>query len=141
MQMITIDETAADDKHAPFWDKQYEKKGSKPQSPFTAAMHHRIRELIPDDVETILDAGCGAGTLMEFLAREGSYSIEGVDISPEGVRVITEQTGMRAQVGDVCNLHQFSDNSFDLVVCSEVTEHLPEPMFEKAMSELFRVSR
>jgi SAM-dependent methyltransferase len=40
--------------------------------------------------------------------------------------------------GDACEL-PFGDQRFDLVVCLEVLEHLPEP--ERALRELRRVSR
>jgi 2-polyprenyl-3-methyl-5-hydroxy-6-metoxy-1,4-benzoquinol methylase len=64
-----------------FWDTRYAEVGGAPQSPHTAAIHSTVRENIPDDVATILDAGCGA--LMTFLARENRYTIEGVDQSAE----------------------------------------------------------
>src|SRR5690606_10695215 len=41
--------------------------------------------------------------------------------------------------GDVSSL-QFADNSFDLVVCAEVLEHLPEGQLASACRELSRVS-
>ena len=40
------------------------------------------------------------------------------------------------KVGDAYNLH-YSDNSFDVVVCSQVYEHVPSA--EKMMEEIFRV--
>lgn len=124
-----------------FWDRLYERTGGACQSPFTQPLHEKIREIIPEDIETILDAGCGGGALMAFLAREGKYMLEGVDMSSQGIRYIVEEMHMKAQVGDICDLHQYADNSFDFVVCSEVTEHIPMSNLEKAIAELFRVAR
>ncbi|GIM49766.1 class I SAM-dependent methyltransferase [Capnocytophaga stomatis] len=39
---------------------------------------------------------------------------------------------------DLCNL-PFDDNSFDLILCNHVLEHIPDD--QKAMSELFRVMK
>lgn len=124
-----------------FWDRLYEKNGKNCQSPYTADLHSKILEVIPDDVETILDAGCGGGALMVFLARKDKYKVEGIDLSSSGVRNITEQLGMDAQVGDLSDLRQFADASFDAVICSEVTEHLPADVFAKVAAEMMRVSR
>ncbi len=123
------------------WDALYREAGGVCKSPFRLPLHNKIREIIPADVKTILDAGCGGGEVMAFLAREGKYTLEGVDMSSEGIRNATENFHMKAQVGDLCDLHQFADNSFDLVLCSEVTEHLPMSNLEKAIAELSRVAR
>jgi len=42
--------------------------------------------------------------------------------------------------GDIINL-DFDDNTFDLVFCAEVLEHIPPHLLERATSELSRVSR
>lgn len=123
------------------WDMLYKQSGGTCASPFRIHLHRKIYEIIPDDVETILDAGCGGGGLSAFLARKEKYILEGVDISPEGVRNAIENFDIKAQVGNLTDLHQFSDNSFDTVVCSEVTEHIPLPALKKVITELFRVAR
>lgn len=123
-----------------FWDEVYAKTRNSAQSPHTAALHDTVRSIIPADVATILDAGCGGGALMVVLAAEGKYAIQGVDQSAEGVRFIVEEMRMDAQVGDVTDLSRFPDNSCDLVVCSEVLEHLPPHLLDAAVKELCRVA-
>ena len=122
------------------WDALYAKSGGICKSPYTKKLHEKVRDIIPIEVKTILDAGCGGGALMTFLSQGNKYEIEGVDLSPIGVRFVVEELNLKAQVADLCNLHQFSDNSFDLIVCSEVTEHLPTDIFKKVIGEMFRVS-
>lgn len=41
-------------------------------------------------------------------------------------------------VGNILNI-PFADESFDVVVCYELLEHLPYDNFYKAISEIFRV--
>lgn len=124
-----------------FWENHYVKHGNAAQSPFTSAKNDKILELIPDDVKTILDVGCGGGSLMVYLMKEGRFEIEGVDRSSSGVEHIVNNLGFRAHVGDILNLSNIPDNSYDMVICSEVMEHIEEEDWEQAVSELKRVSK
>ena len=40
---------------------------------------------------------------------------------------------------DICDMKEIRDSSFDIVICSHVLEHVPDP--DKAMRELFRIMR
>lgn len=90
---------------------------------------------------TVLDAGCGEGFgVADLKRRDPSLRLTGVDLSPEAVAYARQhfgQAGAFAQ-GSVYEL-PFEDQSFDLVLCSEVLEHLDEP--ERAVAELRRVAR
>ncbi|MCF8057798.1 MAG: class I SAM-dependent methyltransferase [Bacteriovoracaceae bacterium] len=124
-----------------FWENHYKKHGSADQSPFTSAKNDKILELIPEDVKTILDVGCGGGSLMLYLMKEGRFEIDGVDRSSSGVEHIVNTLGLKAYVGDILNLKNISDNSYDLVICSEVMEHIDVKDWEQALNELKRVSK
>lgn len=90
---------------------------------------------------TLLDAGCGEGFVVDFLAREyPDLKITGVDISDEAIAYAKEHFGERARFrkGSVFKL-PFSDKSFDAVLCSEVLEHVEDPNL--AVAELKRVAR
>ncbi|HET6568349.1 MAG TPA: class I SAM-dependent methyltransferase [Rhodothermales bacterium] len=90
---------------------------------------------------SVLDAGCGEGHTVKYLAeRNPDLKLTGVDVSEGAVGFAQEQLGDRARfrAGSVYKL-PFSDRSFDTVVCSEVLEHLDEP--ERAVAELKRVAR
>ena len=91
---------------------------------------------------TILDAGCGEGTLSILMARKGAR-VTGCDISKPNVT----QCNMRAKeqnvevdfcVGDAEDL-PFDNDSFDLVVSSHVLEHLPN--FDTGLREAMRVTK
>lgn len=98
----------------------------------------KISELIPTDVTSILDVGCGNGIFVNFLNEQPrKYSrLHGVDRSLTALSFVkTEKT--QASIENL----PFNTDEFDLVACLEVLEHLPQSVFKKALNELSRVSR
>lgn len=93
----------------------------------------------------VLDAGCGTGRhLCEAFRRQGVHVV-GIDLNWDDLRkaqalaalTSAEDSGGRLVAkADVTRL-PFKDESFDVVVCSEVLEHIPEN--RKAVAELLRV--
>lgn len=103
-----------------------------------AANRYRVQrtlELIPGDVRSILDAGCGDGAVSNNLVRQG-LTVVGVDIS---VAALQHFQGFPL-AGSLDTL-PFADRSFDLVLCTEVLEHLPESVFMAALADLERVAK
>jgi len=90
--------------------------------------------MIPNDVTTILDVGCGDGRIIERLPKR--YKTVGVDYSCNSLRQFVQ----RRVCANSANL-PFRDRSFDLVLCCEVLEHLPDELFEATRCELERISR
>jgi ubiquinone/menaquinone biosynthesis C-methylase UbiE len=89
--------------------------------------------------KNILDAGCGEGFTINMLANSNdSISITGLDIEKDALEYAK---GLNPKVkffeGSVYEL-PFDDNQFDVVILSEVLEHLENP--SKALSEIYRVS-
>ena len=76
----------------------------------------------------ILDAGCGEGVLVEKFKSRG-FDIVGFDKHYESEFV---------QKDDILNSN-FSDASFDLILCLDVLEHLTYFRQEKAVSEINRI--
>jgi ubiquinone/menaquinone biosynthesis C-methylase UbiE/rubredoxin len=92
---------------------------------------------IPDDVKSILDAGCGNGIFINYLSEHHNRfdRIHGLDRSESALKFV--KTGKT--IGNIDNL-PFHDREFDLVVCLEVLEHLPDTVFQKALKNLGRVA-
>jgi len=105
--------------------------------PMSDADQERIKrtlELIPEDTRTVLDVGCGDGALTNLLLQRGLV-VTGLDFSRTALQHVA---GPRV-VGAVDAL-PFADRSFDLVLCAEVLEHLPEHAFAAARAEIERVA-
>lgn len=108
----------------------------------THAFHERVVEWVQRAAPaSILDAGCGEGFATGFIAeRMPTARVEGIDVSPGAIAYAQEHFGERVdyRVGSVYDL-PYDDDSFDLVLCSEVLEHLDRP--EDAVREITRVAR
>ena len=88
----------------------------------------------------LLDVGVGAGQFLNILARSGKFrSIVGIYKVKFGKYIELEPNMSRLQ-GDIANL-QFEDDSFDVVTCMEVLEHVPTEVFVAGLAELRRVCR
>ena len=93
----------------------------------------------PLDPGTVLDAGCGEGETLERLDGMLAGSVTGVDLNPESVEFAAKRIPSgQFQVADLTAL-PFEDESFELVLCLEVLEHIPNPA--PALAELSRVCR
>jgi ubiquinone/menaquinone biosynthesis C-methylase UbiE len=81
-----------------------------------------------DKVPIVLDVGCGLGFDLANLSKLSSLTGYGTDLSLTRLKVAlsdNSQKKFKFVQADVQNL-PFKDSSFDIVICSEVIEHLPE---------------
>lgn len=91
--------------------------------------------VIPQGCNRILDAGCGDGRLSQAIRKDNRCFLVGFDLSMVALR---QYPGPRC-CGSASQL-PFVNRSFDLVVTTEVLEHLPEPVYEQALDEIARVA-
>ena len=94
--------------------------------PFHRHLRRIIKEMIrPLKFESVLDVGCGQGSLLaEFKLEFPSIKPNGVDVSSSAI----ELARRRVPDGDFADSGHYStslDEKCDLVVCSEVLEHIP----------------
>ena len=88
---------------------------------------------------SLLDVGCGDGTMLNHIDCE---EIVGLDISRAKIRlcVPNERLSQRGSFFEANAEHlPFKDDSFDLVLASEVIEHVTDPI--RMVREIARVSR
>lgn len=87
-----------------------------------------IVSLLPKGVVKILDAGCGNGAIAGRLAKLG-YQVTGIDLSEDGIVIARKAyPKVRFEVASVYDdLHAIIDEEVDVVISSEVIEHLYYP--------------
>jgi glycosyltransferase involved in cell wall biosynthesis len=102
--------------------------------PYQLQVAWDILHLIPSDVSTVLDAGCGDGIITNALPNR--LSVVGLDISPTALKHLRRQ----GRVGSITEL-PYADSAFDLVMTTDVVEHLSPALVRKAVAELTRVAR
>jgi len=91
---------------------------------------YQINEIIKLNPKKVLEIGIGNGFVSKYLKERG-------------VNILTLDIDKRLNpdvVGSVLDV-PFPDNSFEVVACYEVLEHLQYKNFYKALSEIFRVSK
>ncbi len=122
-------------KGAPFYRAFYEKASiaeedvaAEERTPTTLAM-------IPREVSSVLDVGCGDGTLLRSV--DWADLKVGVDISYTALSLVS--SGHRVLASS--EMLPFREKEFDLVMSTEVLEHLPVGGFEATCSEIQRVAK
>ena len=90
-----------------------------------------IMEKINTPNPKILDVGCGGGILSEALAKAGAQ-VTGLDLSDASLQVArqhSQQQGLNIEYRyeRVEDLAQKEAGTYDVVVCMEMLEHVPEP--------------
>lgn len=88
---------------------------------------------------SILDVGCGEGFTLERLhEKKIGTRLVGIDFLDLAIQIgKKERPYLDLKVGNIYDI-PFKSNAFDLVICSEVLEHIDDP--EKGLSELKRVT-
>ena len=100
-----------------------------------------IFKMIDDlSINRILDAGCGEGVMLgQFKDKKIGKYLEGVDYSKDALNLAKNfYSNIVFKKGNIYNL-PYKNNSFDLVTCIEVLEHLEKP--RNAVQEIMKVSR
>lgn len=100
--------------------------------------YNQIVRLIPPDA-SVLDLGCGRGSLLVRLREEGNRKLVGLEISEEDVLHCLERGFDVIQADLNSGLEIFSDAQFDCVVLSHTLQAVRD--VERLISEMLRVGR
>ena len=121
-------------------DKQneYRRRYAAQQSnwqPATELYETIIRYYLKDNMR-VLDIGCGRGGVFEQLQDAVSYP---VGIDPDDISLYEHRLVDLPRTCATSNHLPFQSETFDLVLCSWVLEHLPKPL--QTFSEVTRVMK
>jgi 2-polyprenyl-3-methyl-5-hydroxy-6-metoxy-1,4-benzoquinol methylase len=98
-----------------------------------------VRLLGQIDFENLHEAGCGEGYVAEYISKiYPNVRITASDLSRNKITEAKARASNVAFSAESIYRLPYSDNAFDLVVASEVLEHLEQP--ENALKEILRVS-
>lgn len=99
----------------------------------------KLLSLISEDIKNkfIMDVGCSTGYLGQKLEKLGA-KVTGIDISQKAIKE-AQKVLTNTKVVDLNNSGRtpFKDNTFDIVIASEIIEHLFQPA--NTLKEFYRV--
>lgn len=97
------------------------------------AVAFEIIAMLPAEAGSILDVGCGNGAISNAISDR---VVIGSDIALAAIKHMRHPACL-ADIGEM----PFADNSFDLVMATDVLEHIPDSQYAKACAEIARISR
>lgn len=111
---------------------------------FKCEKEYFIEKIIMPNITTrmiIVDIGCGIGFVIKKLYKmiDDSSMIVGLDITMNSIMYAKNEFGLNNLLLSNNYYIPLKDGSVDLVICSEVIEHLHDP--KKSLSEMYRVLR
>lgn len=90
-------------------------------------------------IHDFLEVGCAEGYTTHLIKEIFGFEVTVCDLSFEAVKRAKEIYNFRGFAADVQALRNIKNDSFDLVLCSETIEHVPNP--KEAFEELIRVAK
>lgn len=111
-----------------WWDPQSEFKPLHEINPLRLGYIDSIASLRG---KRVLDVGCGGGILSESMAQKGAY-VTGIDLGEKALKVAQLhrlESGVEVdyKLISVEQLAEQMPESFDVVTCMEMLEHVPDP--------------
>ncbi len=111
-----------------WWDENSE---FKPLHEINPLRLNFIDKIVSLNGKRVLDVGCGGGILSESMSLKGA-EVTGIDLGEKALNVAklhAMETGAKVnyQLVSVEDLAQQQPESFDVVTCMEMLEHVPDP--------------
>ncbi|MCF8070732.1 MAG: class I SAM-dependent methyltransferase [Desulfobacterales bacterium] len=120
--------------------KHYKYNTNNPISNYLVSkFYQKISQLTKEiNFTSLVDVGCGEGVLLKYLSRDISKKLccaidYDLNETKDAIMNLHFCNVMRASIYEM----PFDNNSFDLVICTEVLEHLENP--DKAIEEIYRI--
>ena len=112
----------------------------------TKHRHTRYHDFFTSRVqkgERVLDVGCGIGAVAFDIAERSGASVVGIDLSHDNIETARKRYGHpRVEYRVQDGVRDGQDGRFDVVVLSNILEHLPErPDFLRRLQQAARPSK
>ncbi|MFH1000590.1 MAG: class I SAM-dependent methyltransferase [Bacteroidota bacterium] len=108
---------------------------------FSSAIKALNKE-IPIEGKTIMDIGTGTGAWAANFLNAGAAKVVGLDFADKMlIKARMQNPGIEFYNANAENLHQFQDNSFDIVTASFVLHGVKQNSREAILKEMKRVAR
>ena len=111
-----------------WWDRNSEFKALHDINPLRA---NWIDQLSPVAEKSLLDVGCGGGILCEAMAQRGA-EVKGIDMGETPLQIarlhsLESSVDVDYQQITAEQLAEQTPESYDVVTCMEMLEHVPDP--------------
>ena len=132
--------TSSDHYDAEYFTGEWRAEGNSYNLDVRRNVEARNPELIKEVFEPrrALDLGCGPGALMHLLWELG-VDVEGIDFAESSRQLATPETRDRIVTGSTSDPIKPA-NSYDLVICREVLEHLTVFQVKKTVENMVRMT-
>ena len=101
-----------------------------------------LKTKIDIDNASVLDIGSGTGVWSAVYNKNGAGKVLGIDFADEMVNQSKKNyPELDFEKGDAKNLHQFSDNQFDIVTASYVIHGVTQEHRSQMLTEMKRVAK
>lgn len=104
------------------WHLDVQERNTRFARNFLNAVRHQFPH-----VQSILEIGCGTGTLLEVARTEYNMRVIGYDTNPHAINLgLSQHKGINL-IHDYWTAQSFEEK-YDLVLCISIMEHLDQPM-------------
>lgn len=96
------------------------------------------------NTKTILDLGCGEGSLMQFLSKGKNWQITGIDIYQKAIKTARKRNVYSKLIqGDLLKTIRNNNlrTKYDVVFLSQVIEHVTRSQGEKILDEIEKLAK
>lgn len=103
--------------------------------------YHWIIQKKMGKVKTILDVGCGNGSFMKIINKNGDYKATGIDLYKPHIQTARRTKSFERLISADIRKIEFEEKSFDLVISSQVVEHLEKKEAKILIKKMEKIAK
>ena len=119
-----------------FWNNYTKANRTSSNEEFAKFIHDLATSL---RVTSVLEVGCNTGNDLGKFSQ--NFKVHGLDLNEDAISLAKQQfPSINFKNGSILNM-PYEDSSIDFVFTHNVLNYIPEENMEKAINELFRISK